>query len=193
MKRQQVPEARSSHHLERIAHVIFLVRGQKVILDTDLAALYDVPAKRLNEQVKRNPDRFPPDFTFLLTREEQAALRSQIATLKPAGRGEHRKHLPRVFTEHGALMAASVLNSPRAAQMSLFVVRAFLRLREWVGGQAQLVARLDELERHVAGHDQELKAIVRALRQLMAPPDGPRRRIGFGGGPEATPKARRTP
>ncbi len=103
-------------------------------------------------------------------------------TLDGGGRGRHRKYLPYVFTEHGALMAASVLNSPRAVQMSLYVVRAFLKLREWVAGQAQLADKLAELERRVAGHDQELQAIVRAIRQLMTPPDAPRRRIGFTGG-----------
>ena len=105
-------------------------------------------------------------------------LRSQIAILK-GGRGEHRKYLPWVFTEHGALMAANVLNSPRAVQMSVYVVRAFLRLREWVAGQAELVAKLAELERRVAGHDQDLRAMVQAIRQLMTPPETPRRRIGF--------------
>lgn len=170
--------------LERIQHAILVVRGQKVILDTDLATLYGVPTKRLNEQVRRNHGRFPPDFSFLLTREEHAALRSHSATLdvEPAGRGEHRKYPPRVFTEHGALMAASVLNSSRAVQMSLYVVRAFLRLREWVASQAELVAKLADVERRVAGHDQELKAIIQAIRQLMTRPDGPRRRIGFKGG-----------
>jgi hypothetical protein len=103
-------------------------------------------------------------------------------TLETEGRGQYRKYLPYVFTEHGALMAASVLNSPRAVQMSLYVVRAFLKLREWVAGQAQLVVKLAELERHVAGHDQELEAIVQAIRQLMTPPDVPRRKIGFRGG-----------
>ena len=103
-------------------------------------------------------------------------------TLEARGRGQHRKYLPYVFTEHGALMAASVLNSPRAVQMSLYVVRAFLKLREWVAGQAHLAAKLAELERRVAGHDQELKAVVRAIRRLIAPPDVPRRKIGFRGG-----------
>lgn len=152
------------------------------MLDSDLAELCGVPTKRLNEQVKRNQDRFPNDFAFRLTAPEYAALRSQIATLD-AGRGEHRKYLPNVFTEHGALQAASVLNSPRAVQMSLYVVRAFVRLREWVASQGELLAKLGELERRVAGHDQELKVIVRAIRQLMTtPPEPPKRRIGFRGG-----------
>jgi hypothetical protein len=167
--------------VERIQSAIVMVRGHKVILDSDLAALYGVSTKRLNEQVKRNRDRFPSDFAFQVTREEHAALRSQFATLE-TGRGVHRKYVPWVFTEHGALMAASVLNSPRAVQVSLYVVRAFLRLREWVAGQAQLAPKLTDLERRVAGHDEQLIAIVQAIRRLMTPPDVPRRRIGFGGG-----------
>ncbi len=149
---------------------------------TSAGGVYDIPVKTLNQAVKRNSERFPADFMFQLTAEEAKALRSQIVTLEGGGRGQHRKYLPYVFTEHGALMAASVLNSSRAVQMSLYVVRAFLRLREWVAGQAELVAKLAEVERRVAGHDQELKLIIRAVRQLMVPPDGPRRRIGFRGG-----------
>ena len=106
-----------------------LMRGQKVMLDSDLAELYGVPTKRLNEQVKRNIDRFPPDFMFRLSQEEAEILRSQNATLK-GGRGQHRKYLPYAFTEHGAIMAATVLNSQRAVEMSVFVVRAFVQLRE---------------------------------------------------------------
>jgi hypothetical protein len=167
--------------IERIGRAIRVVRGRKVMLDSDLAALYGVSTKRLNEQVKRNRDRFPGDFCFGMTHDEHASLRSQNATFD-AGRGEHRKYPPRVFTEHGALMAASVLNSPRAVQMSIFVVRAFLRLREWAAGHAELAAKLTELEHRVAGHDEDLKAIVRAIRQLTEPPSAPRRRIGFKGG-----------
>jgi len=166
----------------RIERVILVVRGRKVLLDVDLAAIYGVPVKALNQAVKRNRERFPEDFTFRLTAEEAESLRSQTVTLERQGRGQHRKYLPYVFTEHGALMAASVLNSPRAIQMSLYVVRAFLKLREWVAGQTQLAAKLSELERRVSGHDQELNAIVRAIRQLMAPPEVPRRKIGFRGG-----------
>ena len=166
--------------VEGIQRAILVVRRQKVILDSDLAALYGVSTKRLNEQVRRNPTRFPPDFAFQLTREEHDALRSQIATLKD-GRGEHRKYDPWVFAEHGALMAANVLNSPRAVQMSVYVMRAFLRLREWMAGQAELVAKLAELERRVGGHDQDVRAVVLAIRRLMTPPDKPRRKIGFRG------------
>jgi hypothetical protein len=131
--------------------------------------------------VKRNAERFPPDFAIRLNREEVAELRrlrSQSVTLK---RGAHVKHAPLAFTEHGAIMAATVLNSRRAVQMSIFVVRAFLQLREWVAGQAELSRRLTQLERRVGEHDHELRAIIQAVRQLLQPP-GPvrRRRIGFG-------------
>jgi hypothetical protein len=134
----------------------------------------------LNEQVRRNGERFPADFAFQLTTQEAADLKSQIAT-SSSGWGGRRK-LPFVFTEHGALMAANVLNSPRAVQMSVYVVRAFLRLRRWVADQSELVVKLAELERRVAGHDQELKAVVRAIRQLMTPPETSKRRIGFRAG-----------
>jgi hypothetical protein len=164
--------------VERIQRIVLVVRGQQVILDSDLAALYGVETRRLNEQVRRNPDRFPADFGFQLTREEFADLKSQIATSSHAWGGKRK--LPFVFTEHGALMAAGVLNSARAVQMSLYVVRAFVRLREWATGHAELIAKLGELERRVGGHDQQLKAIVQAIRQLMTPAEPPKRRIGFG-------------
>ena len=176
---------------ERVERSIIVVRRQRVVLDSDLAALYGVSTKRLNEQVRRNLTRFPADFAFQTTRDEYKALRSQIATLKE-GRGAHRKYLPWVFTEHGALMAANVLNRPHAVQMSVYVVRAFLRLREWVVGQTELATKLSELERRVGGHDEDLRAIVQTIRRLVAPPDTPRRRIGFRGGePESSGRPRR--
>lgn len=168
--------------VDSIGRVIRIVRGHKVLLDVDLAAMYGVPVKALNQAAKRNADRFPPDFRFQLTAGEGERLGSQNVTLDGDRRGHHRKYLPWAFTEHGALMAASVLNSPRAVQMSIFVVRAFLRLREWAAGHAELAAKLKELEHRVAGHDEDLKAIVRAIRQLTEPPVAPRRRIGFKGG-----------
>jgi hypothetical protein len=166
--------------VDQIEPLILTVRGQKVLLDSDLAALYGVPVKRLNEQVRRNPERFPKDFLFQLTKEEAEALRSQIATLK-LGRGKHRKYLPYVFTEHGAFMAATVLNSPRAVEVSVFVVRAFVKLREFALAHKELAAKLDQLEKKVAGHDDALRQLVVAIRQLMAPPadDKSKRRIGF--------------
>ena len=153
------------------------------MLDADLAALYDVTTRRLNEQVKRNQERFPADFMFRLTALEVESLnRSQIAT----GSQKHRdpRFAPYAFTEHGALMAASVLNSPRAVEVSLFVVRAFARLREMLAAHKELAKRLDELEarieRKLSTHDQAIAAILDAIRQLMAPPaPTKKRRIGF--------------
>jgi hypothetical protein len=166
---------------QRIEQAIFLVSGQRVILDTDLAALYGVPVKRLNEQVRRNAARFPADFAFELTREEYDSLRSQIATLK-AGRGQHAKYLPRAFTEHGALMAASVLSSAKAIEMSVLVIRAFVRLRSLLSAHRQLAGRLEEMERRYAGHDKQIAALFGALRELMAAPAKPTKRIGFESG-----------
>jgi hypothetical protein len=161
--------------VERLIHVI---RGQKVMLDSDLARLYGVSTKRLNEQVKRNAERFPSDFMFQLTAAEVASLRSQIATLK-SGRGSHRKYLPYVFTEHGALMLASVLNSPVAIEASLFVVRAFIRLREFVAAHKALAEKLGELEKRVGQHDESIRSLIVAIRQLMATPASKTKRIGY--------------
>jgi len=155
---------------------ILLARGQKVLLDSDLASLYGVTTKRLNEQVKRNIDRFPEDFMFQLTADEHDALRSQIATLK-TGRGQHRKYPPFVFTEHGAIMAASVLNTSQAIEMSVYVVRAFVRLREILTTHKELARKLDDLEKK---YDDQFRVVFDAIRQLMAPPpDTKKRRIGF--------------
>jgi ORF6N domain len=150
------------------------------LVDKDLAELYGVPTKRLNEQVRRNRERFPEDFVFQLTPDEAHSLRSQNATLKP-GRGQHRKYVPYVFTEHGAIMAATLLNSPRAIDVSVFVVRAFVKLRQFVSNHKELAARLDELERKVGGHDDTIQQLLDAIRQLMAPPidDKPKQRFGF--------------
>ncbi len=164
-----------------VAPVIVTVRGLRVILSSDLARIYGVEPKVLNQAVKRNAERFPPDFAFRLSRDDMTTVRrsrSQSVTLK---RGGNVKYPPLAFTEHGALMAATVLNSRRAVQMSIFVVRAFLKLREWVASQAELSTRLAQLEQRVGDHDHELRAIIQALRQLIAPPEPPRRpRIGFG-------------
>ena len=165
-----------------VERLILTVRGQRVILASDLAAIYGVETRALNQAVKRNADRFPPDFAFRLSRAEAGALlrsRSRSVILK---RGQNIKYAPLAFTEHGAVMAATVLNSPRAVQMSIFVVRAFLRLRAWVAGQAELSERLAKLEQRVGAHDHELKAIIRAIRELVQPPASPRRRIGFRAG-----------
>jgi ORF6N domain len=164
--------------VERVERVILILRGRRVILDSDLAALYGVTVSRFNEQVKRNAKRFPEDFAFILTKEEYEVLRSQFAILKP-GRGGHRKYLPYVFTEHGAVMAASVLNSPRAIQMSVDVVRAFVRLRALVTSHHQLANKLGELEKKVASHDKNIVTLFDAVRRLMTAPEPPKRQIGF--------------
>jgi len=157
--------------LERVQSRILLIRGQKVILDSDLAELYGVPVKRLNEQVKRNAERFPPDFMFRLTAEESEHLKSQIATSSRDWGG--RRYKPYAFTEHGAIMAAGVLNSPQAVQMSIFVVRAFVRLRRTLASNPDLAARLERIEKTVGNHDRQIVAIVDAIRLLMPPPDDP--------------------
>src|SRR5246127_3279520 len=156
---------------------ILLLRNQKVILDNDLAELYGVPVRRLNEQVKRNRERFPADFMFQLNLEERESLRSQIATSKP-GRGG-RRYAPYAFTEHGAIMAATVLNSERAVEMSVFVVRAFVRLREMLSTNQQLAGKIDELEQRLDTHDASIQELIEAIRELMAPEPATGRRIGF--------------
>jgi hypothetical protein len=156
---------------------ILFLRHQRVILDAHLAELYGVSVKRLNQQVTRNQERFPHDFMFQLTTKEHEALRLQIATSKK-GRGG-RRYLPYVFTEHGAIMAATVLNSARAVQMSLFVVRAFVRLREMLATNRRLAAKIDELERHLNTHDSVIVDLIETLKKLMAPRKAPRRSIGF--------------
>ncbi len=163
--------------IDTLAQTIHLVRGHKVMLDADLAALYGVQTKRLNEQVRRNAERFPADFMLQLTATETAALRSQFATSN-AGRGG-RRYLPLAFTEHGALMAATVLSSPRAIDMSVFVVRAFVQLRELLGSTHELAAKLDELERRLATHDQAIAGLIDAIRALTAAPVRTGRPIGF--------------
>jgi len=153
-----------------------------VILDADLAELYGVGTKRLNEQVRRNHERFPADFAFVLTAQEWTALRSQIASSGKRS-GQHSKFLPYAFTEHGALMAAGVLNSTRAIEVSIYVVRTFVAMREALADTHELARRLDELERsldeRLAKHDQSIAEILAAIRALMNPPSPPQRPIGF--------------
>jgi len=197
---------------------ILTVRGMKVILDAELARLYGVPTKRLNEQVRRNTEKFPPDFMFQLSAEELKAIRSKNATssLYPAdnrkdvsnwsqiatGSSQHtdnqadgsagpqtdsksQKHRGQTyrsyaFTEHGAIMAATVLNSPQAVQMTVFVVRAFVRMREQLLGQAEMEARLAEIERTLLSHDAALRTLYQKIRPLLLPPpEPPRKQIGF--------------
>ena len=152
---------------------IVRLRGQAVLLDTDLAAIYGVAVKRLNEQVKRNASRFPEDFVFQLTETEWRSIRSQFATLK---HGQHRKYVPYAFTEHGAIMAATVLNSPQAVQMSVAVVRAFVKLRRMALSVEALARKVAALEQK---YDANFRDVFQAILQLMTPPDPPRRKIGF--------------
>ena len=172
-ERQSMDGQTSLVPMERIERAIFSIRGEKVMLDSDLAELYGVETKVLNQAVKRNATRFPPDFMFQLTAGEWESLRSQFVTLK---RGEHRKYLPYVFTEHGALMLANVLNSERAAQTSVQVVRAFVRLRQMLASNAELARKLAALENK---YDAQFKVVFDAIRQLMSPPAKPKREIGF--------------
>jgi hypothetical protein len=169
---------RKNARVERpIETQIRLVRGQKILLDSDLAILYGVEVRALNQAVKRQEQRFPADFVFRLTAKENAVLRSQNVISKNSSGG--RRYLPYAFTEHGAIMAASVLNSPRAVEMSIFVVRAFVRLREALAAHKDLAAKLAELERRLETHDTEIEEIFEAIRLLMAPPEKPARQIGF--------------
>ncbi len=164
-----------------ITRAIFVLRGHRVILDRDLAAIYGVSTGRLNEAVKRNADRFPEDFMLRLTQAEHAALISQIAISKP-GRGGRRK-LPWAFTEHGAIQAANVLNSPRAIAMGIYVVRAFVQLREVLASNKDLARKLAALERSLVALDlktrSQFKEVYEAIRALMNPPPPKRRSIGF--------------
>lgn len=163
---------------EHIAQSIVLLRGQRVILDRNLAAIYAVSTSRLNEAVKRNSERFPRDFMFRLTREETRRSRSQIAILK-SGRGQNIKYQPFAFTEHGAVQAANVLNSPRAIAMGVLVVRAFIQLRGLLASNKALERKVNELEGRLGDHDEAIAAILSSIRQLMGIPRPTRRGIGF--------------
>jgi hypothetical protein len=176
----------SNRKIASIESAICLLRSQRVMLDSDLAAIYGVTAKRLNEQLKRNRPRFPDDFAFQLTVQDFTSLKSQIATsslrsqfVTSSSHGGKRK-LPWVFTEHGALMLASVLNSEIAVQASVRVVRAFVKLREMVAANAQLATKLEELERRLDSHDEAIVDLFAALKRLLEPAERPKRReIGF--------------
>ena len=171
-----MPKRRGTPLIAVESRILFL-RHQRVILDEDIAELYGVPVKVLNQQVKRNRERFPSDFVFQLTAKENEALRSQIVTSKE-GRGG-RRYAPYAFTEHGAIMAATVLNSERAVQMSVFVVRAFVRLREMLATNRRLAGKIDELETRLDTHDSTIQDLIEAIKELMTPEDPPRIRIGF--------------
>ncbi len=183
----QFDQSMSSHRrIANLESAIHLIRGQRVMLDSDLAMIYGVTTKRLNEQLKRNRLRFRPDFAFQLTVQEFRNLKSRIATSSlrsqfgtSSSHGGKRK-LPLVFTEHGALMLASVLNSEIAVQASVRVVRAFVRLREMVAANAQLAAKLQELERRLDSHDEGIANLFAALKQLLEPSEPTKRReMGF--------------
>jgi ORF6N domain len=207
-------QSRSLVSAEQIEQSILIVRGHKVLLDADLAQLYGVETKALVQAMRRNIDRFPDDFMFQLSRDEWAALRSQIRTLdlrRPIGSSKSpespsglrsqivtsnwggRRTLPYVFTEQGVAMLSSVLRSQRAVQVNIEIMRAFVRLRQLLAASADLARRLDEVERHLAQHDGQFVDVIRAIRQLMEPPARPpRRRIGFHAPPDAAEVAKPT-
>jgi ORF6N domain len=162
--------------IESVSSRILVIRGQKTMLDADLAEIYSVPTKRFNEQVKRNLNRFPTDFMFQLTKEEKAEV---VANCDHLARLKYSPHLPYAFTEHGAIMAATILNSPKAIEMSVFIVRAFIGLRSMLTSHNELSARLDELERKISDHDGIIGDVLEAVQQLMALPVKQKPSIGF--------------
>lgn len=164
--------------IERITQSIFILRGHKVLLDADLAAMYGVEIKVLLQAVKRNLGRFPADFKLQLTADEWSSLRSQFVTLK-TGRGQHRKYLPHAFTEQGVAMLSSVLNSERAIAVNIEIMRTFVRMRELLASNKELAQQLNKLERKVSSHDEAIVGILKTIRQLMNPPESKQRSIGF--------------
>ena len=172
--------SKRSAPVELVERKIFFIRGQKVMRDSDLARLYQVPTKALNLAVKRNTKRFPDDFMFQLTPNEHDSLRFQSETSN-AGRGG-RRYLPYVFTEHGVGMLSSVLRSERAVQMNIAIIRAFIKLREILATHKELAQRLETVDRKYQKHDNELAAVFEAIRNLLSAPETPKRRIGFNTG-----------
>ncbi len=174
--------------LRNIQSLILTIRGEKVILDSDLAALYGVTTKALNQAVRRNSERFPADFVFQLEPQEVTALRSQTVTSNIGMRSQivtaskrNERFCPLAFTEHGALMAANVLRSPKAVEMSVFIVRAFIRMRGALVSQYEMAARLEQIEKVLLVHDTQLKDLFDTIRPLLLPPpDPPSTPIGFG-------------
>jgi hypothetical protein len=162
--------------VQQIAQAIFVIRRQKVMLSQDLAALYGVPVKALNQAVKRHASRFPGDFMFQLNAKEFDNLKSQLVT---SSWGGLRRALPYAFTEQGVAMLSSVLKSERAVEVNIAIMRAFVKLREALETNRELARKFSELENRVGKHDQEISAIIDAIRQLMAPPEKPHREIGF--------------
>jgi hypothetical protein len=166
--------------MEVIRGKIYLIRGQKVLVDSDLAEMYGVETSNLNKAVKRNIGRFPQDFMFQLADDEAGSLRFQIGISKPEGRGG-RRYLPHVFTEQGVAMLSSVLNSDRAIQVNIAIMRAFVQLRELAGSNRELARKLDELEKKYDKHDKQFLVVFDTIRQMMAPPEANKRKIGFKG------------
>jgi hypothetical protein len=164
--------------IEEIDRAIHLIRGQRVMLDSDLAAVYGVTTKQLNQQVARNKERFPGDFAYRLTQQEFTSLRSQIVTSKTAGRGG-RRYLPLVFTEQGVAMLSSVLKSPTAVRVNIEIMRAFVRLRRLMATPGELVEQITKLAETVELHDDQIKVINQVLQQMLQKPAPPRRAIGF--------------
>jgi hypothetical protein len=163
---------------ERIAELIVFVRGHKVMLDADLAQLYGVATSNLNKAVKRNMGRFPEDFFFQLTADEARALRFQTGMSKTGGRGG-RRYLPYVFTEQGVAMLSSVLRSERAIEVNIAIMRTFVQLRKFLSANREMGQKLAQLERKIGAHDEQIRAIFNAIRQLMASPEPKKRKIGF--------------
>lgn len=178
MKKKPAFTAGSLITVELIERRIYRIRGQKVMLDRDLAALYETPTKAFNQAVKRNVDRFPEDFMFRLTPAETSALRSQFVTLE-TGKGQHAKYAPYAFTEHGVAMLASVLRSRRAVQMNIAIVRVFVKLRELADSDKALSQRLGEVEQQIRQHAKAITAVYDEVKRLGNLPAKPKRRIGF--------------
>jgi hypothetical protein len=176
--RKQESSAELSIPVELIARRIYRIRGEKVMLDSDLAELYQVPVRVLNQAVRRNLDRFPADFMFHLNAEESAALRSQIVTLDK-GRGRHSKYAPYAFTEHGVAMLSSVLKSKRAVQMNILIIRAFVQIRELLATNKDLAARVEKLETAQKEHTSIIGILAEEIDELKLLPDPPKRRIGY--------------
>ncbi|MDD5154136.1 MAG: ORF6N domain-containing protein [Desulfovibrionales bacterium] len=166
-------EEKAPVSIEVVQRQIIVIRGEKVMLDRDLAELYGVETKQLKRAVRRNIDRFPPDFMFELTKEEYDALRRQFGALK---RGEHAKYLPIAFTEQGVAMLSSVLNSKRAIEVNILIMRAFVQLRQMISSHKDLLRKVEEIEKK---YDEQFQVVFEAIKQLMIPTEKPKRKIGF--------------
>ena len=172
-----MPEKKAIVPVGKIEQRILLIRGEKVIVDADLAEFYGVPTKRLNEQIKRNKGRFPDDFMFQLSAEEKSEV---VANCDHLSKLKYSSFLPYAFTEHGAIMAANVLNSPRAIEVSVYIVRTFVKLRQMIAENKELSRKIVQIERHLADHDEQIIELAKAIKQLLKPDPLPRkRRIGF--------------